>query len=165
VRSVLNLQIAVELILAAGAALLLARDLRRAWRDPLRRPVSLLVAGLMTALLIGVIVGGSHPSSWWLVVPGGILAWEMARGWRVVPRCHLREAGIGLFALGLLLAAVGLGMEQGFTTTVLLGTSGVMGLAAVGLFVLSNRREPRPWRADDVSHYERRAMQRPKRTT
>ena len=56
-------------------------------------------------------------------------------------------------------------MEQGFATTVLLGISGVMGLAAVGLFVLSNRREPRPWRADDVSHYERRAMPRPKRTT
>ena len=49
--------------------------------------------------------------------------------------------------------------------TSLLVTFGVMGLAAVGLFVLSNRREPRPWRADEVSQYERRAIERPKRTT
>jgi hypothetical protein len=47
----------------------------------------------------------------------------------------------------------------------LLAMAGAMGLAAVVLFVLSHRREPRPWRADDVSHYERRAIQRPKRTT
>jgi hypothetical protein len=159
---VLTLQAAVELILAAGAAVLLARDLRRAWRDPLRRPVTLLVAGLMAILLIGVIGGRSHPSPWWLVVPGGILAWEVARGWRIVPRCHLREAGIGVFAVGLLLAALGLGMEQGITATALLVTASGAGLAAVGLFVLSNRREPRPWRADDVRHYERRVNQRPK---
>jgi hypothetical protein len=114
---VLTFQAAVELILAAGAGLLPARDLRRAWRDPLGRPVSLLVAAFMTALLMGVIVGGSHPSPWWLLVPGGVLAWEVARGWRVVPRCHLREAGIGVFAVSLLLAALGLGMEQGVRTT------------------------------------------------
>jgi hypothetical protein len=161
----LNLQIAVELILAAGAAVLLVRDLRRAWRDPLRRPVSLLMAAFMAALLIGVIIGGSHPSPWWLVVPGGILAWEVVRGWRLVPRCHLRETGIGLFAVGLLLAALSLGKEQDSAATMLLAMAGAMGLAAVVLFVLSHRREPRPWRADDVSHYERRAIQRPKRTT
>jgi hypothetical protein len=158
---VLTLQTAVELILAAGAAALLVRDLRRAWRDPLRRPVTLLMAALMAALLMGVIVGGSHPSPWWLVMPGGILAWEVARGWRLVPRCHLREKGIGLFAVGLLLAALGLGMEQGTIATVLLALAGAMGLGAVGLFVLSHRREPRPWRADDVTHYERRAVERP----
>ena len=105
----MNLQIAVELILAAGAALLLARDLRRAWRDPLRRPVTLLMASLVAALLIGVIGGQSHPSPWWLLVPGSVLVWEVVRGWRVVPRCHLREAGIGTFAAGLVLAAFGLG--------------------------------------------------------
>ncbi|HJS76778.1 MAG TPA: hypothetical protein VJ778_05170 [Burkholderiales bacterium] len=49
--------------------------------------------------------------------------------------------------------------------TSLLVTFGTMLLAAVVLVVLSNRREPRPWRAYDVSHYEHRAMQRPKRTT
>jgi len=104
---VLTLQTAVELILAAGAAFLLARDLRRAWRDPLRRPVSLLVAGLV-------------------------------------------------------LAAFGLAMSEGTAATALLTTAGGTGLVAVALFVISQRREPRPWRADDVSHYERRAVQRPK---
>jgi hypothetical protein len=158
----MTLQAAVELILAAGAALLLARDLRRAWRDPVRRPVTLLMAAFIAALLIGVIGGESHPSPWWLLVPSGVLAWEVARGWRLVPRCHLREAGIGLFALGLLLAAFGLGMGQGITATVLLAIACAIGVAAVGLFVRSNRREPRPWRADDVSHYERREAQRPK---
>jgi hypothetical protein len=162
---VLTLQAAVELILAAGAAVLLARDLRRAWRDPLRRPVTLLVAGLMAILLIGVIGGRSHPSPWWLVVPGGILAWEVSRGWRLVPRCHLREAGIGVFAVSLLLAALGLVMEQGSIATALVAAAGALGFAAVGLFVLSHRREPRPWRADDVSHYERRVNQRPKSMT
>ena len=155
----------MELILAAGAAVLLARDLRRAWRDPLRRPVTLLVAGFMAVLLIGVIVGGSHPSPWWLLAPGGILAWEVARGWRLVPRCHLREAGIGLFAVGLVLAASGLAMSEGIAATALLATAGGMGLVAVALFVISRRREPRPWRADDISHYERRAVQRSKPMT
>jgi len=161
----MTLQAAVELILAAGAGLLLARDLGRAWRDPLRRPVTLLVAAFIAVLLIGVIGGASHPSPWWLFVPGCILAWEVARGWRLVPRCHLREAGIGMFALGLLLAALALGMEQGVIATVLLATAAAMGVAAATLFVLSHRREPRPWRADDIRHYERRAMQRPKHTT
>jgi hypothetical protein len=162
---VLTLQAAVELILAAGAAVLLARDLRRAWRDPLRRPVTLLVAALMTVLLIGVIVGGSHPSPWWLLVPGGVLVWEVVRGWRVVPRCHLREAGIGAFAAGLVLAAFGLGMYEDSISTVLLAVAALMGAAALGLFWLSHRREPRPWRAHDVKHYERRASERPRGTT
>lgn len=158
----MTLQAAVELILAGGAALLLARDLGRAWRDPVRRPVTLLMAAFMAALLIGVLGGESHPSPWWLLVPSGVLAWEVARGWRLVPRCHLRETGVGLFALGLVLAALGFEVAQGATATALLAIACGVGLAAVGLFVLSNRREPRPWRADDVSHYERRAAQRPK---
>jgi hypothetical protein len=161
----MSLQVVVELILAAGAAFLLARDLRRAWRDPLRRPVTLLVAALMAVLLIGVIVGGSHPSPWWLLVPGGVLVWEVVRGWRVVPRCHLREAGIGAFAAGLVLAAFGLGMYEDSISTVLLAVAALMGAAALGLFWLPHRREPRPWRAHDVKHYERRASERPRGTT
>jgi hypothetical protein len=156
----MTLQAVVEVVLAVGAAFLLFRDVRRALRDRLRRPVTLLVATLIAILLIGVLGGQSHPSPWWLLVPGGILAWEVARGWRVVPRCHLRETGIGLFALGLLLAAVGLGMESGITASALLAAAAGAGLAALVLFVLSNRREPRPWRADDVSHYERRSIPR-----
>ena len=161
----MSLQVVVALILAAGAAVLLARDLRRAWRDPLRRPVTLLVAALMAVLLIGVIVGGSHPSPWWLLVPGGVLVWEVVRGWRVVPRCHLREAGSGAFAAGLVLAAFGLGMYEDSISTVLLAVAALMGAAALGLFWLSHRREPRPWRAHDVKHYERRASERPRGTT
>jgi hypothetical protein len=161
----MTLQTTVELILAAGAGLLLVRDLRRAWRDPLRRPVSMLMAALMAVLIVGVIVGESHPSPWWLLVPGGVLVWEVVRGWRVVPRCHLREAGIGTFATGLMLAAFGLGMYEESVSTVLLVAAALMGAAALGLFWLSQRREPRPWRTDDFQHYERRVMQRPKHTT
>jgi hypothetical protein len=167
---VLTLQAAVEIILAAGAGLLLARDLRRAWRDPLRRPVTLLVAGLMAILLIGVIGGRSHPSPWWLVVPGGILAWEVARGWRLVPRCYLREAGIGVFAVGLLLAALGLGMEQGSIVTALVAAAGALGFAAVGVRALASPRAPalacgrrEPLRAPGESATEEHGMS-PERT-
>ena len=161
----MSLQITVEIILAAGAGLLLARDLRRAWRDPLRRPVTLLMASLVAALLIGVIGGQSHPSPWWLLVPGSVLVWEVVRGWRVVPCCHLREAGIGTFAAGLVLAAFGLGMYEESVSTVLLAVAALIGVAALALFWLSHRREPRPWRTDDVKHYERRASERQKGTT
>ena len=40
----MTLQAVVELVLAVGAVLLLARDMRRAWLDQLRRPITLLVA-------------------------------------------------------------------------------------------------------------------------
>src|SRR5262245_53093711 len=43
-------QTGVEIFLAVGALALLGRDLRRAWRDELRRPISLLVAALVSAL-------------------------------------------------------------------------------------------------------------------
>lgn len=148
----MDAQTAVELILAAGAAFLLARDLRRAWRDPLRRPARLLVAALMAALLIGVVGGRSHPSSWWLVVPGVVLGWEVIRGWRLVPRSHLWEAGLGAFAIALALAAFGL-----------LVAAGALGALAIGLLWLSHRREPPPWRRGDIAHYERRAAERAER--
>jgi hypothetical protein len=123
----------------------------------------LLMAGLIAALLIGVIGGRSHPSPWWLLVPGGILTWEVVRGWRQAPRCHLWEAGVGAFAASLLLAALGLGMRDGSTMTILLATATGMGVVAVGLLWRSHRREPPPSRAGDVSHYERRSLQRPRR--
>jgi hypothetical protein len=154
------LQTAVEIILAVGAAYLLVRDVRRALRDRLRRPVTLLMAALMAALLIGVIGGQSHPSPWWLVVPGAVLLWEVARGWRLVPRCHFREAGIAAFGFGLLLAALGLAMPGASAAIALLGAAGGLGLVALGLFWHSHRREPVPWRAGDFRHYERRSAER-----
>ena len=156
----MTLQTAVELILAIGAASLLARDVRRAWRDRLRRPVTLLVAGLMAALLIGVAGGRAHPEGWWLLLPAGILTWEVARGWRRAPRCHLWEAGVGAFAASLLVAALGLGLGGGSSVTGVLATAGGLGLVGVGLLWRSHRREPRPSRADDFNHYERRALPR-----
>ena len=152
-------QTGVEFLLAV-AALLLGRDLRRAWRDQLRRPISLLVAALVTALLIGALAGSPHPSPWWLVLPAGVLAWEVARGWRKAPRCHLWEAGVAAFTASLLFAVVGLAMQgEGLARTLLaLATLGAM--AGLGLLWQSRRREPRPWRTGDPAHYERRGTQR-----
>jgi hypothetical protein len=129
-------QSAVELALAAGAVVLLGRDLYRAWHDEQRRPMSLLVAGLMVVLLAGVLGGRQHPHSWWLAIPAAILGWE---------------AGIGAFALALALAALGLVIAA-------LAAS----ISGFALLWLSHRREPRPWRLGDVSHYERRAGARTK---
>src|ERR1044072_4039974 len=75
-------QFEIELFRAVGAVLLLGRDLRRAWRDELRRPISLLVATLVAALLIGTLVGHPDPSPWWLLLPVSVLAWEVERGRR-----------------------------------------------------------------------------------
>jgi hypothetical protein len=159
----MTLQSEVELILAVGAAGLLLRDVRHTWRDRLRRPVTLLVASLMAALLIGVSGGRAHPHPWWLVVPAGILTWEVVRGWRRAPRCHLWEAGVGAFAATVLFAGLGLGLGHGSTATALLATAAGLGVAAVGLLWRSHRREPPPSRADDISHYERRSVPRPAR--
>ena len=67
-------QTGVEIFLAVGALALLGRDLRRAWRDELRRPISLLVAALVSALLIGTLAGEPHPRPWLLDLPAGVLA-------------------------------------------------------------------------------------------
>jgi len=152
-----SLQSAVELALAAAALALLARDLYRAWRDKLRRPMTLLVAGLMVVLLAGIVGGREHPHPWWLAVPAAILGWEVARGWRRTPRCHLWEAGIGAFAFGLALAALGLTVQS-----MLLVPAVAASIVGFALLWLSRRREPRPWRANDASHYERRTVPRPK---
>lgn len=153
----MSLQSAVELALAAAALALLGRDLYRAWRDKLRRPMTLLVAGLMVVLLAGIGGGREHPHPWWLAVPAAILGWEVARGWRRTPRCHLWEAGIGAFAFGLALAALGLTVQS-----MLLVPAVAASIVGFALLWLSRRREPRPWRMDDVSHYERRAVPRTK---
>jgi hypothetical protein len=153
-------QSAVEVFLAVAALLLLGRDLRRAWRDKLRRPMSLLVAALVTVLLIGTFAGESHPNPWWLVLPAGVLAWEVARGWRQTPRCHLWEAGVAAFTVALLFAVAGLAVHRPGLASALLATAAVAGMLGLGLLWRSRRSEPRPWRAEDPSHYERRSAPR-----
>ena len=150
----------VELILAVGALLLLSRDMHRAWLDKLRRPITLLVGAIIGALLIGAFGGRPYPDPLWLVLPGSILAWEVGRGWRRAPRSHLREAGIGAFAASTLLAAVGVGLGGGTLPAIFLVTAAGAAVIGVGLLWRSHRREPRPWRRGDMSHYERRLAER-----
>jgi hypothetical protein len=156
-------QTGVEVFLALGALLLLGRDLRRAWRDELRRPISLLVAALVSALLIGALAGEPHPSPWLLVLPAGVLAWEVARGWRRTPRCHVWQAGVAAFTLALLFAAAGLAMRGEGANSTLLAVAVVAGMLGLGLLWRSRRTEPRPWRTEDPDHYERRGAQRERR--
>jgi hypothetical protein len=155
-----GLRALTEIILALGAVLLLARDLHRTWLDQSRRPVTLLIAALIAGLLIGALGGRTHPSPWWLVLPGSVLAWEVGRGWRRAPRCHLWEAGVGAFGASLLLAAVGFGVGGGRIAATLLTTAAGAAVVGVGLLWRSRRQEPHPWRVGDPSHYERRVAQR-----
>ena len=156
-------QTGVEIFLAVGALTLLGRDLRRAWRDELQRPISLLVAALVSALLIGALAGEPHPSPWLLVLPAGVLAWEVARGWRQTPRCHVWETGVAVFAAALLFAVAGFAMREKGAATMLLALAAVAGMLGLGLLWRSRRTEPRPWRIEDPSHYERRGAQRERR--
>ena len=156
-------QSAIEVFLALAALLLLGRDLRRAWQDKLRRPISLLVAALVTILLISTLAGEAQPSPWWLILPAGVLAWEVARGWRQTPRCHLWEAGVAAFTVGLLFAVVGLAVHRAGLASTLLATAAVAAMLGLGLLWRSRRSEPRPWRADDRNHYERRSAPRERR--
>jgi len=158
----MNLQSAVELILAVAALSLLARDLRRAWLDGLRRPVTIVIATLMVALLVGSVGGRTYPSPWWLALPAVVLGWEVGRGWRRTPRCHLWEAGVGAFAASLVLAGAGLGLGDGTIAGGTLAAAAAAAVLGVALLWRSHAREPRPWRLDDVAHYERRSAQRPK---
>lgn len=152
----------MELLLGVGALLLLGRDAHRVWLDSLRRPGTLLMAGIITVLLAGTI-GSRDPDPRWLVLPGLILAWEVGRGWRLAPRCHLWESGVGMFALSLLLAGIGLTLDtETLTTALLVAATGACLLGAILLW-RSYRREPRAWRADDSNHYERRLNPRPTR--
>src|SRR4029078_11560423 len=105
----MTLQTMVELVLGVGAVLLLARDMPRAGLDQLRRPITLLMAASIAGLLLGAIVEAPYPSPCWLLLPGSVLAWEVGRGWRRAPRCHLWEAGGGGFCARLLLVWVALG--------------------------------------------------------
>lgn len=155
------LQTVIELALAIGAVLLLTRDLRRVLADRLQRPITLLMAAVISGVLVGVTGGRTHPSTWWRMLPASILAWEVVRGWRLAPRCHLWEAGVGTLAVGLTLAALGLGLgDRSIGAMVLLLAAGAF-VAGVGLFLRSRRREPPPGREGDVSHYERRWARRP----
>ena len=156
----MEVQTLVEGVLAAAAILLLARDVHRAWRDSQRRPSTLLGAALVAVLLIGALGGREQPSPWWLMLPGAILAWEAVRGWRRTPRCHYWEGGIGAFAASLLLAVAGFAMEGGAATALFAAAIAASALG-IGLLWHSYRREPRPWRANDPLHYERRASERP----
>ena len=156
----MTLQSVVELVLACGAVLLLARDIRRAWLDQIRRPITLLMGALIAALLLGAMGGPPYPSPWWLVLPASVLAWEAGRGWRRAPCCHVWEAGVGAFAVSLVLAAVGLGLAVANVAATLLVTAAGAAALGAGLLWRSGRREPRPWRSDDVNHYERRLAQR-----
>lgn len=153
-------QSAIELALAFAAVLLLGRDLRRAWRDELKRPISLLVAALVAALLIGSLVGHPYPSPWWLLLPVGVLVWEVERGWRQTPRCHFWEAGIAALGTSLLFAAVGLAASEKGLTTTLLALAAMGAILGISLLRRSRRSEPRPWRVGDPDHYERRGVQR-----
>lgn len=157
----MTLQSVVELVLACGAVLLLARDIRRAWLDQIHRPITLLMGALIAALLVGAMGGPPYPSPWWLVLPASVLAWEVSRGWRRAPHCHVWEAGVGSFAVSLLLAAVGLGPAVASIAAALLVSAAGAAAVGAGLLWQSGRREPRPWRSDDFSHYERRLAQRP----
>ena len=157
----MTLQSMVESILAFSAILLLVRDVHRAWLDQLRRPMTLLAGALVGVLLVGTFGGRPHPNPWWLLLPGVILLWEIGRGWRLTPRCHLWEAAVGAFAASLLLAIVGLGLDGGRIATALLAISIAASILGLGLLWQSRRWEPRPWRVGDVSHYERREDQRP----
>lgn len=157
----MTLQTGIEVALAAGAVLLLARDLHRAWLDQLRRPITLLISALLAALLAGALGGRPHPSPWWLMLPAAILAWEVVRGWRRAPRSHLREAGAGAFAVSLVLGAAGLSIGRGAGAVALLAGAGCAAVVGAGLIWRARRQEPRPWRPGDSSHYERRSGARP----
>ena len=148
----------IGLLLALAAALLLARDARRAWRDPWRRPITLLAAALIALLLVGTLMDRHYPHPVWLFLPASVLVWEVARGWRRAPRCHLWEGGIAALAASLVLALAGLHGE-GFAGA-LLAAAGLAALVGLVLLWQSRRREPRPWRAGDPVHYERRQSER-----
>jgi hypothetical protein len=150
-------QTLIELALALAALALLARDLYRAWRDQQRRPMTLFAAGLMVVLLAGVLGGREHPHPGWLALPAVILAWEMARGWRRTPRCPLWETGVGSFGRALARGGGGVTLQKKMLVPAVAAS-----ITGFVLLWLSRRREPRPWRVDDVSHYERRAEPRTK---
>lgn len=151
----------VGIVLALAAVALLARDLRRAGNDPLRRPVTLFMASLVVVVLAGTFGARRLPNPWWLLLPAGVLAWEAARGWTQLPRCRLREGAMAAWALGLALAAVALA-TGGAMVAPLLGAAAAAFAAGIFLLWRSRAREPRPWRSADRERYERREAQRPR---
>jgi hypothetical protein len=150
----------VGVVLALAAVALLARDLRRAGSDPLRRPATLFMASLVVVVLAGTFGARQLPNPWWLLLPAGVLAWEAARGWRQLPRCRLREGGMAAWAVGLALTAVGLARGGSLAAALLGGAAAAFLLGAI-LVWRSRSREPQPWRGADREHYERRDAPRP----
>ena len=153
----MSAQLLLELLLAAAAFGLLLHGAYRTWRDPYRRPVALLLWAFLTAILAGIVGGTPHPLPWWLALPAAVLAWEAARGWKRAPRCHLREGGLGILALALLVYVATLAVPSwGRLAASGLALAGM--LAALGgvLLLAARLREPAPWRLADWTHYERR---------
>ena len=154
------LKLALGVVLAAAALALLARDLRRAWRDEQRRPVTLLAAVVIVVVLLSTLGSLRLPSPWWLALPAAVLAWEAVRGWRRTPRSRLWEAGMAAFAAALVLGAAGLAPAGDGAESVLLSLAAAAGAGGVALLWASRRREPAPWRTSDPARYERRAQER-----
>jgi len=156
----MTLQLLLEIVLAVTAVAFLARDSYRTWVDQLRRPVTLLLWAFLTAIFLGAIGSPPHPSPWWFALPAGVLAWEAWRGWRRAPRCHLREGGLGALAAALLLYVLSLAAVPAWLAPVVLSLAAGLALIGAGLLMRSRRREPRPWRRDDQTHYDRRTGSR-----
>jgi hypothetical protein len=154
-------QLLLEFLLATAALALLAHGAYRTWRDPYRRPITLLLWAFLTAILVGVVGNSPHPLPGWFALPAAILAWEAARGWTRAPRCHFREAGLGTLALSLAVY-VGTLAVPSWGPLAASGLALAAGLAVLGsgLLLIAKLREPRPWRLADWTRYERRSAPR-----
>lgn len=155
-------QLLIELVLAAAALGLLVHGAIRTWRDPYRRPIALFLWAVLTAILAGVVGGAPHPEPLALLLPLIILVWEVTRGWKRSPRCHIRESAFGVLALALL-AYIAAMVFPGWTRYTVGGLSiaTLLAIVSVILLVASRFREPRPWLLTDWTHYERRSSPRP----
>jgi len=154
-------QLLIELALAGTALVLLGHGIHRTWRDPNRRPITLLMWVFLTAILAGVIGSPPHPRPWWFILPAAVLLWEARRGWLRAPRCHLREAGLGALAAALGVYVLTLALPTwGILALSGLSVASAMAVVGGGLLLCARVREPAPWRLTDWTHYERRQTPR-----
>lgn len=157
----MRLQLLLEILLGSAALALLARSVYRTWIDQLRRPITLLLWAFLTAILAGTVAHRPHPNPAWLILPTAVLVWEVLRGWRRAPRCHLREGGHGALAASLVLYLVSLAFAaRPLLALFPLALAVALALVAAGLLLRARHREPTPWRAADWHHYERRSAPR-----